>query len=95
MNPGVRYELGRALTYAGRIDEAIPELERAAAKGYPQAQFVLGYLYLDGRYRAPKDACRALDLILDAARTRYPSFYPNILTQDLLRQLQASDKPTS
>ncbi|MCU0758814.1 MAG: hypothetical protein MUF07_06405 [Steroidobacteraceae bacterium] len=66
-NPRLQYQLGRALSYAGQIEEALPLLESAAKLAYPQAQFVLGYLYLDGRLKAPEDRCRALGLFRQAA----------------------------
>lgn len=66
-NPRLAYQLARALTYDGRISEALPLLEQAAATGYPQALFVLGYLYLEGAYRAPLNPCRAAELIRSAA----------------------------
>lgn len=66
-HPRLQYQLGRALTYAGRIDEALPHLQKAVDLAYPQAQFVLGYLLLDGRFKAPTDPCRALDLIRASA----------------------------
>jgi TPR repeat protein len=127
-NPRLHYQLGRALTYAWRVDEAIPHLQRAVDMGYPQAQFVLGYLLLDGRFKAPTDPCRALDLLrasavqermaaqiglavweldghfskcpnkptraeltgfLKAAKAQKPRFYPDLLIDDLNRQLDA------
>jgi hypothetical protein len=70
-NPRLLYQLGRALAYAGEIDESLPILERSVALAYPQAQFVLGYLLLDGRLKAPVDRCRALELFrLSAAQQR-------------------------
>lgn len=70
-NPRLTYQLGRVLAYDGQIDEALPNLEKAVAAAYPQAQFVLGYLLLDGRLKAPVDRCRALSLFrLSAAQSR-------------------------
>lgn len=66
-NPRLQYQLARALTYNGRVTEALPIIEQSAAAGYPQAIFVAGYLYLEGAYSAPKDACRAAVLIRDSA----------------------------
>lgn len=127
-NPRLRYQLGRALAYAGNIEEALPNLEAATARAYPQAQFVLAYLLLEGRLKAPVDRCKALALLRDAAtqkrmaaqiglsvwqlaglfrecthqptvaellahlsaaRTQKPSFYPQLLIEDLERQLKA------
>jgi tetratricopeptide (TPR) repeat protein len=66
-NPRLLYLLARALTYAGRVDEALPYIEKSAAAGYPQSLFVTGYLYLDGAYKAPKNPCRAGELIRESA----------------------------
>jgi TPR repeat protein len=66
-NPRIVYQLARALTYAGRVKEGLPLIERAASMDYPQALFVTGYLYLSGAYDAPKDACRAAELIRRSA----------------------------
>lgn len=66
-NPRLQYQLARALTYNGRVTEALPIIEQSAAAGYPQAIFVTGYLYLEGAYSAPKDACRAAELIRESA----------------------------
>lgn len=66
-NPRLAYQLGRALTYDGRVKEALPYLEQSASAGYPQSLFVLGYLYLEGAYRTPRDVCRAAELIREAA----------------------------
>lgn len=66
-HPRLAYQLARALTYDGRVTEALPYLEQSATAGYPQSLFVLGYLYLEGAYRAPRDVCRASELIREAA----------------------------
>lgn len=66
-NPRLAYQLGRALTYDGRVTEALPYLEQSASAGYPQSLFVLGYLYLEGAYRTPRNVCRAAELIREAA----------------------------
>ena len=128
-NPRLQYQLGRALAYSGDIDEALPLLDGAAKSAYPQAQFVLAYLLLDGRLKAPVDRCRALGLLresaaqrrmaaqvglaawdlggsfrscsgaptpvellghLAAAREQKPGFYPQLLIEDLERQLRAA-----
>lgn len=128
-NPRVSYQLARVLTYAGRVGEAVPHIERAAATNYPQALFVTGYLYLSGAYEARKDACRAGELIRESAiwgrlagQLGYPAFvlngrfkgcavsqdrdelmafveqarkgrleyYPSVLAETLLRELQKS-----
>ncbi|MCP5327227.1 MAG: sel1 repeat family protein [Sinobacteraceae bacterium] len=67
-NPRLQYQLGRALSYAGQIDEALPLLESSSRLAYPQAQFVLGYLLLDGRLKAPVDRCGALEWFRQSAR---------------------------
>ncbi len=66
-NPRLLYHLARALTYAGRTAEGLPLIEQSAALKYPQSLFVTGYLYLEGEYGAPKDACRAAALVHESA----------------------------
>ncbi|MFM2109890.1 MAG: hypothetical protein RLZZ372_814 [Pseudomonadota bacterium] len=66
-NPRLKYQLARSLTYDGKVAEALPFIEQAAAQKYPQAMFVLGYLYLEGSYASPKDPCRAATLIRESA----------------------------
>lgn len=66
-NPRLLYLLARVLTYSGRVGEALPYIEQSARLKYPQSLFVAGYLYLDGAYQAPKDACRAGELIRESA----------------------------
>lgn len=66
-NPRIAYQLARVLTYSGRVAEAVPHIEGAAATNYPQALFVTGYLYLSGAYQARKDFCRAGELIRESA----------------------------
>lgn len=66
-NPRLQYQLARALTYNGRVGEALPIIEQAVSAGYPQAIFVTGYLYLEGAYSAPKNICRAGELIRESA----------------------------
>lgn len=66
-NPRIQYQLARSLAYAGKGEEALPLLEKAAALDYPQALFVTGYLYLDGILKAPKNPCRAAELIRESA----------------------------
>ena len=67
-NPRLLYHLARALTYAGQTPEGLPLIEKSAALKYPQAIFVTGYLYLEGEYGAPKDACRAASLVHESAQ---------------------------
>ena len=66
-NPRLLYLLARVLTYSGRVGEALPFIEKSASLKYPQSLFVTGYLYLDGAYQAPKNACRAGELIRESA----------------------------
>lgn len=67
-DPRQRYQLGRALFYAGERAEALEHLAAAASGKHRQAQFVLGLMYTDG---VPgilaADACKALGLWQDAA----------------------------
>lgn len=66
-NPRILYQLARSLTYAGEVKEALPLLERSASLHYPQALFVTGYLYLEGFAGAPRDPCRAVELLRRSA----------------------------
>ena len=63
-----RYQLGRALFYAGDRAEALEHLAISAAAKYRQAQFVLGLMYTDGVEQALEaDSCAAMELWRDAA----------------------------
>lgn len=55
------YQLGRALYYQGKHAESLPYLERAAAGGYRQSIFVLGFVKTFGG-AIPKDICRTQQL---------------------------------
>lgn len=66
-NPRLNYQLARALGYSGRGDEAQGFRDKAVAGDYPQALFVVGYVYLTGQ-GAPKDACKAALLIRRSAQ---------------------------
>jgi len=46
--PRFRYELGRALLAAGKVDEAKTAIEAAAKKGHVRAVFELGYMHATG-----------------------------------------------
>ncbi|MER9654783.1 caspase family protein [Mesorhizobium sp. M0152] len=46
--PRFRYELGRALLAAGKLDEAKKAIGEAAKKGHVRALYELGYLYTTG-----------------------------------------------
>jgi TPR repeat protein len=66
-NGRLNYQLARALGYAGRGKEAAPHREAAVRAEYPQALFVVGYIHLLGLNDAPKDACKAGELIRRSA----------------------------
>lgn len=68
-NPRLNYQLGRALGYSNRGEEAMPYREKALAAGYPQSTFVIGYLHLIG-VTIEQDTCRAMALWLQSARNR-------------------------
>jgi TPR repeat protein len=65
-NPRLNYQLARSLGYAGRGNEAQTYRDKAVVGDYPQALFVVGYVYLTGQ-GAPKDACKAAPLIRRSA----------------------------
>ena len=67
-NPRLRYQLGRAYGYAGQGGKAGVHREAAVAANYPQALFVIGFLHLTGENKAPKDLCRAAELIHRSAQ---------------------------
>ena len=46
--PRFRYELGRALLAAGKVEDAKTAIEAAAKKGHVRALYELGYLYATG-----------------------------------------------
>lgn len=46
--PRFRYELGRALLAAGKVEEAMTAVEDAAKNGHVRAVFELGYMYFTG-----------------------------------------------
>jgi TPR repeat protein len=67
-DPRQRYQLGRALFYAGQQAEALRHLAVSASGTHRQAQFVLGLMYTDGVPDVLEpDACKALALWQDAA----------------------------
>jgi hypothetical protein len=65
-NPRLNYQLARALGYSGRGDQAQAYRDKAVAGDYPQALFVVGFVYLTGQ-GAPKDVCKAARLIRRSA----------------------------
>jgi TPR repeat protein len=67
-NPRLRYQLGRTYGYSGQGEKAGVHRDAAVAANYPQALFVIGYLYLNGENKAPKDPCRAAELIRRSAQ---------------------------
>jgi TPR repeat protein len=66
-NPRLQYQLARVLGYSGQGTLAMPHRAKAVAGRYPQALFVVGYLYLTGQNENPKDPCRAGELIRESA----------------------------
>ena len=58
----LHYQLARVLYYAGRVDEAMPELIRASDLGWAQGTFVLGYVYSGDDQTFPAQPCRAAGL---------------------------------
>jgi tetratricopeptide (TPR) repeat protein len=65
------FTLGRVLYYSKRTDEALPYLEQAAAAGYRQALFVLGFVLYDGS-QAKRDDCRAAGLWQKSIALEHP-----------------------
>jgi TPR repeat protein len=65
------FTLGRVLYYSKRTEEAMPYLERAAAAGYRQAVFVLGFVLYDGS-QTPRNDCRAAELWQRSAALEHP-----------------------
>lgn len=65
------FTLGRVLYYSKRTEEAMPYLERAAAAGYRQAIFVLGFVLYDGS-QTPRNDCRAAELWRRSAALEHP-----------------------
>jgi len=66
-NPRLQYQLARVLGYSGQGTLAMPHRAKAVEGRYPQALFVVGYLYLTGQNENPKDLCRAGELIRESA----------------------------
>ncbi len=67
-NPRLRYQLARAYGYSGQGEKAFPHRAKAIALDYPQALFVNGYLHFLGLNEAPKDVCKAGELMRRSAR---------------------------
>lgn len=66
-NPRLNYQLARSLGYSRQGNEAQVFRDKAVAGDYPQALFVVGYVYLTGQ-GALKDACKAAPLIRRSAQ---------------------------
>jgi len=66
-NPRLQYQLARVLGYSGQGKLAMPHRAKAVGGRYPQALFVVGFLYLTGQNENPKDPCRAGELIRESA----------------------------
>lgn len=67
-NPRLNYQLGRVLFYNQEYARGFRHVEKAAALGHRQAQFVAGLIYADGQegFLQP-DHCRSLSLWQQAA----------------------------
>ncbi|MER9063401.1 caspase family protein [Mesorhizobium sp. M0184] len=61
--PRFRYELGRGLLAAGKVEEGSTAIEEAAKTGHVRAVFELGYMYATGNRngRRPRTGQRALN----------------------------------
>jgi len=66
-NPRLQYQLARVLGYSGQGALAMPHRAKAVEGRYPQALFVVGFLYLTGQNENPKDPCRAGELMRESA----------------------------
>ncbi len=58
-HPRLTYQLARVYFYNGRSADAVKTMEKAAAAGYRQAQFVMGALISNNRPDASGDMCDA------------------------------------
>jgi hypothetical protein len=67
-NPRLHYQLARVYGYSGHGEKSLPHRQAAVAAHYPQALFVVGYLYLTGLNKNPHDVCRAGELIRESAQ---------------------------
>jgi hypothetical protein len=66
-NARLQYQLARVLGYSGQGKLAMPHRAKSVQGRYPQALFVVGFLYLTGQNENPKDPCRAGELIRESA----------------------------
>lgn len=64
----LQYQLGRAYFYDKQTERALPYLERAAAAGSEQAQFVLGYVIDEGLQGIAANPCKVENLWVRSAR---------------------------
>ena len=64
----LQYQLGRAYFYDKQTQRSLPYLERAAAGGSEQAQFVLGYVIDTGLQGVAANPCQVEDLWVRSAR---------------------------
>jgi len=67
-NPRLHYQLARVYGYSGQGEKSLPHRQAAVDAHYPQSLFVVGYLYLTGLNKNPKDTCRAGELIRESAQ---------------------------
>ncbi|MBT4740798.1 MAG: hypothetical protein HN793_09400 [Rhodospirillaceae bacterium] len=58
-NPRLTYQLSRVYFYSGRSADAVSTMEKSAAAGYRQAQFVMGAMISNNRPDASDDICDA------------------------------------
>jgi hypothetical protein len=86
-NGRLLYQLGRTYFYAREFEPGINYFRKSADLGYPQGQFVLGLILMQGNGTEP-DSCAGGQLWLAAARQRH--LYSKIyLTQNWLDGLFA------
>lgn len=72
---------GLALFQNGKRDEAVPWLEKAANRGEPRAQLVLGTMLFNGD-SVPKDWVRAYALVTRAAAAKVPKANETVAQMD-------------
>jgi TPR repeat protein len=75
--PRLRYQLGRALDHANRVDEALTAYRKAAAAGYAPALNAVGYFYDEG-IGVGQDFAAALEYYRRAADLGFPDAIANI-----------------
>ena len=67
-NPRLTYNLGRVLFYDQKFAEGLKYIDKAAAAGHRQSQFVAGLIYSRGSGGTAIDRCRGFNHWLTAAR---------------------------